>query len=210
MGTPGAAAPSNSTATVSLVLGILSIFCFGFLSGIPAIFLGISGKKKADQMGGVGRGAAQGGLVTGIIGSVLSVLGIILWIILLATASTTTSHTLDNLNKSIDKANKEYADSQSRNGKEAKTTDYEISGASVDVGSYGYITYKAFIQNDASFDTSYTIQVKCTGSAGDNVTESTSAYSLQKGDKQSFTAYLTMDSSTTSAECNVTSVKYGY
>ncbi len=61
---------------MSLILGILSIVCFGFLAGIPAIILGALALNKIGKSGGrlTGHGLAIGGLVTGIVGSLLGCL----------------------------------------------------------------------------------------------------------------------------------------
>ena len=86
-GPPGAGLPTNGKAIAALVLGILSLVCFGLLAGIPAIILGRMAKQEIAQGNGSGAGLAQGGLVTGIIGTVLSGLGLILWIIILIAAA---------------------------------------------------------------------------------------------------------------------------
>ena len=77
---------SNGMATASLVLGIVSIALgwilggiLGIITGILAIILAVVAKKKikADPNMG-GKGAATGGMVTGIIGTVLY---LAIWII---------------------------------------------------------------------------------------------------------------------------------
>ena len=83
---PVGAPKSNGMATASLVLGIVSIALgwilagiLGIITGILAIILAVVAKKKIKQdpnMGG--KGAATGGLVTGIIGTVLY---LAIWII---------------------------------------------------------------------------------------------------------------------------------
>ena len=74
---PPAAISKNKIGTWALVLGILSIVCFGLLAGIPAIILGNNGKKAAAQGLATNRGPAQAGFVLGIIGTILSLIGII-------------------------------------------------------------------------------------------------------------------------------------
>lgn len=81
---PAAAGQDQTLAIVSLVCGILSIFCCGFLTGIPAMITGYMAKNNVDsnpnQYGG--RGLALAGMITGGIGIVLSIIGIILQIAL--------------------------------------------------------------------------------------------------------------------------------
>lgn len=71
----GYAAPTEGKAVTALVLGIVSIFCFGIFAGIPAIILGVLSKKAIDRSAGTlgGSGFAVGGIVTGGIGSLMSV-----------------------------------------------------------------------------------------------------------------------------------------
>ena len=62
-----AAAKTSGLAITSLVLGILSMFCFGFLTAIPAIILGIMVlvMMSKDARAKAGQGLAIAGLVTG-------------------------------------------------------------------------------------------------------------------------------------------------
>lgn len=76
-GIPGSQAQKSSLPTVSLVLGILSLVCLGFLSGIPAIITGFMGRKKA-KITGEGAGIALAGIITGAIGTVLSLIGLVI------------------------------------------------------------------------------------------------------------------------------------
>ena len=57
----------------SLVLGILSLLCFGFLAGIPAIICGHMGRSKIKQSRGTlsGDGMALAGLILGYIGTTI-------------------------------------------------------------------------------------------------------------------------------------------
>ncbi len=68
--------PSDGSATVALVLGILSIVMCGFLTGIPAMIIGRSSRKRIQASGGAlgGEGLATAGFWTGLVGSLLSVL----------------------------------------------------------------------------------------------------------------------------------------
>lgn len=61
----------TGAATASLVLGILSFLCFGPLTGVPAIVLGMRARR-----GGAGRGLALAGMITGAVGSVVVLLGV--------------------------------------------------------------------------------------------------------------------------------------
>jgi hypothetical protein len=63
---------SSGKATAALVLGLLSIFCFSFLSGLPAILLGALGLRDIGRSRGRlgGKGLAITGIVTGLIGSI--------------------------------------------------------------------------------------------------------------------------------------------
>lgn len=64
---------SEGKATASLVLGILSIACFGFFTGIPAVILGHIAKSNIRKSGGRlgGDGKATAGLIMGYISIVL-------------------------------------------------------------------------------------------------------------------------------------------
>lgn len=77
---PVAAGQSQTLAIVSLVVGILSLFCcWWFIPGIAALVLGFMAKSKADQNPNEygGRGLALGGIITGGI-SVLLGIGIVI------------------------------------------------------------------------------------------------------------------------------------
>lgn len=82
MATPPAG--TNGKAIASLVLGILSLFCCGFISGIAAIILGKQAQQETAISGQNGAGLAQAGFILGIIGTVLSILGGIVYLIALA------------------------------------------------------------------------------------------------------------------------------
>jgi len=78
-------------AVWSLVLGILSLMCFGMVSGIPAVICGHLAQSRIKQSDGSlgGVGLAIGGLVSGYIGIVLTsiaVLGILAGMLLPAVA----------------------------------------------------------------------------------------------------------------------------
>ncbi len=67
---------TDGKATASLVCGILSVFCLGILTGIPAIILGHISRKNIQQSGGrlQGSGMAMAGLILGYVSVALSVL----------------------------------------------------------------------------------------------------------------------------------------
>ena len=82
---PGQAASGRAIA--ALILGILSLLCMGFLSGIPAIILGAMEMKaiKAGTSPVAGESAAKVGFVLGIVGTVLTcltILGFVFMVIL--------------------------------------------------------------------------------------------------------------------------------
>ena len=68
--------PTDGKATASLVLGILSILCFGILAGIPAIILGHISRGNIQRSHGrlSGAGMAMAGLIMGYLSIVFSVL----------------------------------------------------------------------------------------------------------------------------------------
>ena len=70
--------PKSALAVTSLILGILACCCFGFLTGIPAIILGIItlSRTSRDPARYGGRGMGIAGLTTGAIGSALCVIAI--------------------------------------------------------------------------------------------------------------------------------------
>lgn len=87
-GTSSAQPPSQTStkSVIALVCGILSLTCCGFLSGIPAIFLGKS-EIQAIAEGQVpesNRNIAKIGMILGIIGTCLSCLGALVYAILFA------------------------------------------------------------------------------------------------------------------------------
>lgn len=79
--------PAASTrATAALILGILSLICAGFLTGIPAIILGSMEMKaiKAGLSPASGEGIAKVGYILGIVGTVLTCLAMLAFAALLA------------------------------------------------------------------------------------------------------------------------------
>ncbi len=67
-------------STTSLVLGLLSIACFLFLTGIPAIITGHIARRRAKQQPGVygGSGLALTGLILGYLSIPLTILGLVI------------------------------------------------------------------------------------------------------------------------------------
>lgn len=79
----GAGGQNKTLAIISLVTGVLSIFCCGwFIPGIVAIVLGFMAKNKADQNPAEfgGRGLALGGMITGAISIILGIIVVILYV----------------------------------------------------------------------------------------------------------------------------------
>ena len=70
---------TSSRATTALVLGILSLLCFGLFAGIPAIVVARRATREIDSSQGrlAGRGLATAGFVMGLIGTILGALGLL-------------------------------------------------------------------------------------------------------------------------------------
>ena len=76
-----AAQRTSGKAIAALVLGIVSIFIFGFIAGLIAIILAVLARKEIDADPSLGgRGLATAGLVLGIVGIVLWALVLVVWI----------------------------------------------------------------------------------------------------------------------------------
>ncbi|MFV0316469.1 MAG: DUF4190 domain-containing protein [Microthrixaceae bacterium] len=70
---PGQGQGTNGLAVASLVLGILSFFCVGLITGPIAVILGFVGRNKANkELNGNGAGMALAGIITGGIAFILS------------------------------------------------------------------------------------------------------------------------------------------
>lgn len=92
--TPGGSASTGSAsgqetpggATTSLVLGILSLVMCGLFTGIPAMITGRRAMQEIDASGGRlgGRGLAQAGFITGLIGTILTTLALLFMVALFA------------------------------------------------------------------------------------------------------------------------------
>ena len=57
--------PTNGIAIAAMVLGLIGLFCFGPLTGLPALICGIIGVQKSNQIGGTGKAMSIIGIVTG-------------------------------------------------------------------------------------------------------------------------------------------------
>ncbi|MEO8648280.1 MAG: DUF4190 domain-containing protein [Acidobacteriota bacterium] len=80
---PAGTGKNQTLAIISLVTGILSLFCCGwFVPGIAAIAMGFIAKGKADSNPNeyAGRGLALGGIITGVISIVLGIIVVALYL----------------------------------------------------------------------------------------------------------------------------------
>ena len=107
---------SSGLAITSLILGILSLTCFLFLSGIPAVICGHLAYSRIKRSGGAltGNGLALAGLITGYIGIGLSLFMIPLMVAIAipnfvkARNSAMMNACINNL-RQIDSAKREWA-----------------------------------------------------------------------------------------------------
>lgn len=204
----------NDTALYALIAGILSFVLCGIFAGIPAIFLGISGKKKAEAMGGEGAGQAKAGFILGLINVVLTV---VVGIIFMVMAIVGVGLFADAASK-IDSRDYSYNDdfssddsssnSVSRYGDDANLSDKDIVDANVEVSSDGVIDYSAYLQNNKDFATAFAVTVYCKGSEGDSDTSKVYTNKIEPGDEEKFEATIYLDFDTTSANCYVESATY--
>lgn len=93
-GMPGASAgntslPTPFEATASLVFGILSLVCFGFLTAIPGVICGHMAMKQIRESNGTlgGAGLAKAGLIMSYIGIAVSIIGPVVYFAFLKDAS---------------------------------------------------------------------------------------------------------------------------
>jgi hypothetical protein len=79
------------------VLGILSLILCGLFTGIPAMITARRATRDIDESGGRlgGRGIAQAGFVTGLIGTLLTTVGILIVLITFAVGGVV-KNTFDN------------------------------------------------------------------------------------------------------------------
>lgn len=97
--TPQPPPPVPGRATAALVLGVLSLTCLGFLSGIPAMLLGRSAGREIAASGGRlgGDGIATAGFVTGLVGTLLSALALLALVGMFVLLGVTFDRNLDRL-----------------------------------------------------------------------------------------------------------------
>lgn len=74
---------SSTSAIMALVLGILSLLCCGFFTGLPAFFVGRSAMKEHNPNES-NHTIAKIGMILGLIGSILSALGAIFYAVFFA------------------------------------------------------------------------------------------------------------------------------
>lgn len=79
----GASMADNQLGNWSIGLAIASFFCLGFLGSIPAIILGMKGRRAAAQGRATNGGTATAGLVIGWVVTIFSLLGLvmIIWVV---------------------------------------------------------------------------------------------------------------------------------
>lgn len=102
--------PTNSKATTSMVLGIVSLVICWFVTGIPAIIIGNRAKKEIEASGGFedGEGMAQAGVIMGWIATVLSLLGIAFYVAMIAlilTVGETSDSRLEPTGPAVERCN---------------------------------------------------------------------------------------------------------
>ncbi len=70
-------------AVISLILGIASLVCCGFLAGIPAIITGVKAQRQVAWSRGTetGHGMATAGIVLGVMVTTMSAVGIFVWVL---------------------------------------------------------------------------------------------------------------------------------
>jgi hypothetical protein len=84
--TPDTQQKASSRAVTTLVLGILSITCTGFLTGIPAIILGLTELKaiKAGEAPREGESMTKVGMILGLVSTILTALAVLVGILVVA------------------------------------------------------------------------------------------------------------------------------
>ncbi len=77
-GNPPQAAPTNSTAVISLIMGILGLTFLPLVGSIIALITGPMARREIQASGGAqsGEGLATAGIVLGWVGIGLSVIGV--------------------------------------------------------------------------------------------------------------------------------------
>lgn len=92
----GAPSPNNGLAIAALVLGILTFVCLGPIAGVLAIIFGFLGLKKANEMGGTGKGMSIAGIVLGLVGTIASILFLVFVVFAVGQASDSISDSVKN------------------------------------------------------------------------------------------------------------------
>jgi hypothetical protein len=170
-------------AVAALVLGIVSLVCFGPLAGILAVIFGFLGLQKAKQ-GGSGRGMSIAGIILGIIGSVAWI-GI--GIAVIATG--------DSVSDTLDDA---YG--------EADSSDYDISPESCEIDEFGGVTFEGTIENTAGRDMSFTINTEIRESGSGPLLDSPSTFvDIREGDTARWSVYASVPDGS-DVECEIQSV----
>ena len=85
------APPTSARATAAVVLGALSVMaCLGFVTGIPAMIVGVSARREIRESQGRvgGDSVALGGIIAGAVGTVLSLLVVGLFLLLAVLGAT--------------------------------------------------------------------------------------------------------------------------
>jgi hypothetical protein len=147
----GAPNPNNGMAVAALVLGILTFVCLGPIAGVLAIIFGFLGMKKANELGGTGKGMAVAGLILGAVGTILSIILFVVFVVLAGTATvaindatgpadpSTYSYKITDCGKdSFDDPEMTVTVTNKTDSKKQFTFDYEFrssSGAIIDSGS---------------------------------------------------------------------------
>ena len=135
----------NKPAKLSLIFGVLSVTICGFFTGIPAIILGIIGRKKADELGGEGKTKANVGLGLGI----FNLFATIIWVVLvvIGTVSFPGSETTTS----------------NSSGSTVLQDDVELGQPTVDISESGLVTFESPLTNKTDSDTAFSVDVKCDG-----------------------------------------------
>ncbi|MGZ4601789.1 DUF4190 domain-containing protein [Oryzihumus sp.] len=81
--TPVRPTPDNTIGLLALVLGAVSFVAGGFLLGIPAIVLGVKGRRRADHGLASNRDQATVGMVCGIVSTATSAIAMVVIALLL-------------------------------------------------------------------------------------------------------------------------------
>lgn len=75
------AGAEHPKGTTILILGILSLVCCGFWTGVPAIIMGNKAQAEIDSGQYAQTSGVKIGRILGIIGTILSVLGALIYLV---------------------------------------------------------------------------------------------------------------------------------